>query len=93
MKVYGTIIVDKVKYNVEAISTRQISKYGINGGKVTTLIVWKPKADVFFDEVYTARPVICYKHGVWQTEEPKPGTPEDDILQTALACVEIEVRR
>ena len=89
MHVSGKIIVDHIIYNVEGYSNRKPSKFGINGGKVTTLWITKHKEGLDPDAIYTVRPIIDYKHGEWRTPEPQEGTHAYEVLQTALSGIEV----
>ena len=90
----GRVVVNGTLYFYEAKVYKEGSTFGINQGRVSKLIVWKPSARALNaiesnnPYYYTSRSILDYDRG-WVTNEPKEGTFEHELLQTVLAAIEI----
>lgn len=82
-----SIIVNGIKYHVHATLTNEPKETGLNGGRISKLIVEKIK-NVPDGSVYTIRPIIYYDKE-WITLAPAPGSEAEMILNTALAGLQI----
>ena len=76
----GRIVVNGVLYSFEAKVYEDGSPFGINGGPISKLYVRK----MFMSDGY----VLIYDRG-WNGNEPQEGTIQKEILDTALAAIEI----
>jgi hypothetical protein len=78
----GTVVVDKELYQWEAKVYETGSEYGINGGPVSKLNVWKKVNNDSFQ-------IMVYDRG-WITEEPKGKLKT--VLETVLAGINIKMK-
>lgn len=85
----GRIVVNGEVYYYEAKVYDKPSKHGIRNGRVSKLVVWKPK-DVPDDAVYTARSILSYsREWIEPGSEPQKNTFQYDVLETVLAAIKL----
>ena len=80
----GKVVVDGIIYPWEAKIYDEGSKYGIDGGRVSKLYVWRESED---DEEM----IIVYDRG-WTTPRPDEGSKLEEILNTVLAGIDIQMK-